>query len=79
MIGLQIIFIIIIVILVVIIRRAIDALFRVLNTNSVDFDSLSTQEIDKRTKQAVLLIGVIISLSMFVVGFIILVGESSKL
>ena len=75
MIYIQIVIVVFIVVFIGIIRRSSKSLFRL-------FDS--TDDITElKARQVILLVGVIICLSLFVMGlvvlFMILVGESSKL
>ena len=75
MIYIQIVIVVFIVVFIGIIRRSSKLLFRL-------FDS--TDDITElKARQVILLVGVIIGLSLFVMGlvvlFMILVGESSKL
>ena len=75
MIYIQIVIVVFIVVFIGIIRRSTKSLFRL-------FDS--TDDITElKARQVILLVGVIIGLSLFVMGlvalFMVLVGESSKL
>ena len=75
MIYIQIVIIAFIVLFIVIIRRSTKSLFRL-------FDSTEDDITELKARQVILLVGVIICLSLFVMGlvlFMTLVGESSKL
>ena len=75
MIYIQIVIIAFIVLFIVIIRRSTKSLFRL-------FDSTEDDITELKARQVILLVGVIIGLSLFVMGlvlFMTLVGESSKL
>ena len=74
MIYIQIVIIAFIVLFIVIIRRSTKSLFRLFDSTEDDITELKARQ--------VILVGVIIGLSLFVMGlvlFMTLVGESSKL
>ena len=75
MIYIQIVIVVFIVVFIGIIRRSSKSLFRL-------FDSTEDDITELKARQVILLVGVIIGLSLFVMGlvlFMTLVGESSKL
>ena len=76
MIYIQIVIVAFIVLFIGIIRRSTKSLFRL-------FDSTEEDITELKARQVILLVGVIMVLSLFVMGlialFIVLVGESSKL
>lgn len=76
MIYIQIVIVVFIVVFIGIIRRSSKSLFRL-------FDSTEDDITELKARQVILLVGVIIGLSLFVMGlvvlFMVLVGESSKL
>lgn len=76
MIYIQIVIVAFIVLFIGIIRRSTKSLFRL-------FDSTEEDITELKARQVILLVGVVIGLSLFVMGlialFIVLVGESSKL
>lgn len=76
MIYIQIVIVVFIVVFIGIIRRSSKLLFRL-------FDSTEDDITELNARQVILLVGVIICLSLFVMGlvvlFMVLVGESSKL
>lgn len=75
MIYIQIVIVAFIVLFIGIIRRSTKSLFRL-------FDSTEENITELKARQVILLVGVIIGLSLFVLGLIALlalVGESSKL
>ena len=75
MIYIQIVIVVFIVVFIGIIIKLIESLFRLLDS----IDDIT----ELKARQVILLVGVIIGLSLFVMGlvvlFMILVGESSKL
>lgn len=76
MIYIQIVIVVFIVVFIGIIRRSSKSLFRL-------FDSTEDDITELNARRVILLVGVIICLSLFVMGlvvlFMVLVGESSKL